>query len=97
MAMGRKRMTAGSQSGVWKLEDAKARLSALVRAARTVGPQRVTVHGRDAVVVIATGDYEKLAARKGAPNLHALLAASPLRDIDFGSEGEKSPVREVGF
>lgn len=37
----------------WKLEDAKARFSEVVRRARTEGPQRVTVRGKDAVVVIA--------------------------------------------
>jgi antitoxin Phd len=30
----------------WKLEDAKARFSELVRLARSEGPQRVTVRGR---------------------------------------------------
>ena len=38
----------------WKLEDAKTRLSELVRKARDVGPQRVTVRGRDAVVVVGS-------------------------------------------
>ena len=36
----------------WRLQDAKARLSELVRDARTNGPQTVTLHGRDAVVVV---------------------------------------------
>jgi prevent-host-death family protein len=44
----------------WKLEDAKARFSEVVRRARTEGPQRVTVRGKDAVVVIAVETLEKL-------------------------------------
>jgi prevent-host-death family protein len=44
----------------WKLQDAKARLSELVRRAQTEGPQRVTVRGQDAVVVIAAGELERL-------------------------------------
>ena len=44
----------------WKLEDAKARFSELVRRARSEGPQRVTVRGRDAVVVISAEELERL-------------------------------------
>jgi hypothetical protein len=29
------------------------------------------------------------------PNLHVLLSNSPLRDLEFGEEGERSPVRDV--
>jgi antitoxin Phd len=45
---------------VWKLEDAKARFSEVVRRARIEGPQRVTVRGKDAVVVISVEELERL-------------------------------------
>ena len=48
------------QGAGWKLQDAKARFSELVRRARTEGPQRVTVRGHDAVVVIAVDELERL-------------------------------------
>src|SRR3546814_9850436 len=44
----------------WKLEDAKARFSEVVRLARSEGPQRVTVRGKDAVVVISADELERL-------------------------------------
>ena len=44
----------------WRLQDAKARFSELVRLARQAGPQRVTVRGRDAVVVVASEEYDRL-------------------------------------
>jgi antitoxin Phd len=44
----------------WKLEDAKARFSELVRRAESEGPQRVTVRGRDSAVVLSARDYERL-------------------------------------
>jgi len=47
----------------WKLQDAKARFSELVRRAQTEGPQRVTVRGHDAVVVIAADELERLLPR----------------------------------
>jgi len=37
----------------WKLQDAKARFSEVVRKARSGTPQIVTVHGQEAVVVTA--------------------------------------------
>ena len=47
-------------SATWRLEEAKARFSEVVRRARTDGPQRVTVRGQDAVVVIAVEELARL-------------------------------------
>ncbi|QFY59191.1 type II toxin-antitoxin system Phd/YefM family antitoxin [Rhizobium grahamii] len=44
----------------WKLEDAKARFSEVVRMAHSEGPQRVTVRGRDSVVVISAEELDRL-------------------------------------
>lgn len=79
----------------WKLEDAKARFSELVRQARENGPQRVTVRRKDAVVVVSAEEYDRLVARAEQKTLYSLLSESPLRDLDFGEEGVMSPVREV--
>ncbi len=49
--------------GEWKLEEAKDRFSEVVRRARSEGPQRVTVRGRDAVVVIAADEFDRLQPR----------------------------------
>ncbi len=52
---------AGRPGGAgWKLQDAKARFSELVRRAQTEGPQRVTVRGHDAVMVIAADEWQRL-------------------------------------
>jgi prevent-host-death family protein len=45
-------------SNIWKLQDAKARFSELVRKARSGAPQTVTVHGKDAVVVFDPERFE---------------------------------------
>ena len=79
----------------WKLQDAKAQLSRVVRAAREHGPQRVTVHGKDAVVVLSAEDYARLAPAAAQPSLYRLLSQSPLRDLDFEHDGIRSPVRDV--
>lgn len=80
----------------WKLQDAKARFSELVREARARGPQTVTVHGRDAVVVLSAEDYAKLVGQpRTRPNLREFLVNSPLRDLDFEFPSVRSPVRDV--
>ncbi len=85
------------RSGRWKLQDAKARFSEVVRAAVHEGAQTVTVHGRETVVVLSAEEYARLAGRAAQPDLHALLSNSPLRDLEFGEPGERSPVRDVAF
>jgi prevent-host-death family protein len=85
------------QPGHWLLQDAKARFSELVRRVRSEGPQHVTVHGRDEVVVIAAEEFRRL---KGDPTGQALIAAmqsSPHQDIDLEPERAPMPVREVSL
>ena len=72
----------------WKLEDAKARFSEVVRRARTDGPQRVTVRGQDAVVVIAAEAFDTLTAEPELP-LVAFLEGLGLGDLDL----ERAPDR----
>jgi antitoxin Phd len=47
-----------SETNVWKLQDAKARFSEVVRRARAGEPQQVTVHGKAAVVVVDPDRFE---------------------------------------
>lgn len=63
----------------WTLQDAKNRFSAVVDAALQGTAQRVTRRGRDAVVVIATREYERLlrTERTQADSLGALLLNMP--------------------
>jgi antitoxin Phd len=79
----------------WKLQDAKARFSQVVRQARQEGPQRVTVHGKDAVVILSAEEYARLAPTAVQPNLHELLSRSPLRELDFEHGSVRSPVRDI--
>jgi prevent-host-death family protein len=48
----------------WKLQDAKARFSELVRRARAGEPQEVTVHGKKAVAVV---DLDRFEIRRKEP------------------------------
>ena len=81
----------------WKLGEAKAQFSKVVRLAAAGRPQRVTVRGGNAVVVVAADEFDRLRARKTAPSLHDLLSRSPLTRLEFGGEAVRGPVREVDF
>jgi prevent-host-death family protein len=83
------------QSGRWLLQDAKARFSELVRRVRSEGPQHVTVHGRDEVVVISAEEFRRLKGDLTGEALIAAMQASPHRDIDIEPKRAPMPVRQV--
>ncbi len=83
--------------GRWVLQDAKARFSELVRRVRSEGPQHVTVHGRDEVVVIAAEDFRRLKGDLTGQALVAVMQASPYRDIDIAPRRARMPVRNVAL
>ena len=74
----------------WKLEDAKARFSEVVRRARAQGPQRVTYRGRDAVVVIAVEELKRLLpAERPRQSLVDFLQGTALAEIDIRREPDR--------
>jgi prevent-host-death family protein len=81
--------------GHWLLQDAKARFSELVRRVRSEGPQHVTVHGRDEVVVIAAEEFYRLRGERTGQALIDALQASPHRDVDIAPSRAPMPVRGV--
>jgi prevent-host-death family protein len=81
--------------GHWLLQDAKAKFSELVRRVRSEGPQHVTVHGRDEVVVVAAEEFRRLKGERTGEALIAAMQASPYRDIDLEPKREPMPVRGV--
>jgi prevent-host-death family protein len=87
--------TASAVRKIWPLQDAKARFSELVRRARSEGPQRVTVHGRDEVVVVSAEEYRRLKGDRTGEALVAAMQASPYREIALEPERRVMPVRGV--
>ncbi|MBA2519916.1 MAG: type II toxin-antitoxin system Phd/YefM family antitoxin [Chloroflexia bacterium] len=78
----------------WQVQEAKARLSEVIEKAMHDGPQTISRHGTDRVVVISIEDYQALTARK--PNFKDHLLGGPKVD-DFTIEREPDFGREVSF
>jgi len=74
---------------VWKLEDAKARFSELVRLARDEGPQRVSVRGKEAVVVMSIEALERLLPAKPVVPLVTFLEGLRLDGLDLVREDDQ--------
>lgn len=59
----------------WQLQAAKQHFSELVERARSEGPQVVTKHGKEAVVVVSAEEYRRL--RGDGPSLIAFIRSAP--------------------
>lgn len=59
----------------WQLQAAKQHFSELVERARNEGPQVVTKHGKEAVVVVSAEEYTRL--RGSEPSLVEFIHAAP--------------------
>lgn len=94
-ASGRGAATAADR---WLLQDAKARFSELVRRVRSEGPQHVTVHGREVVVVVSAEEFRRLQGARTGQALVDALRASPHPEIDLGAAASThAPVRDVAL
>jgi prevent-host-death family protein len=96
MTVAKGRSSSGrSRIGRWRLQDAKARFSEVVREAQQRGPQRVTLHGKDAVVIVGAEEFDRLQRPVTGRDIVAALAASPLEKVEFDRLTVKSRVRNV--
>jgi prevent-host-death family protein len=65
----------------WQLQEARSRFSELVSAALARGPQRVTRHGKSAVIVVSEAHWEEVTRK--IPEFGRLLAQCPLDPEDL--------------
>jgi len=64
----------------WQIQEAKARLSTLVRNAEQEGPQEITHHGRSVAVLLSRDDYDRPTGNR--QSLVEFMRRSPLYDQD---------------
>jgi antitoxin Phd len=91
-----KTQPASGSTKTWQLQTAKARFSELFRKARAEGPQWVTRQGKDAVVVVAAEEFQRLRARSRQPeSLVEFFAKSPLAGANLDLDRADDYGREI--
>ena len=78
-----------ANADAWKLEDAKAQFSEVVRRARSEGPQRVTVRGKDAVVILSSEEYQKMQPETTTLPLVEYLETLYVEGLDLNREPDR--------
>ena len=73
----------------WQMQEAKARLSELVKRAEAEGPQDITHHGRSVAVVLSRAAYARLSGQDAS--LVDFMRTSPLAQLDDDFEFERNP------
>lgn len=80
----------------WQMQDAKARLSEVVKRAKNDGPQDITLHGRSVAVMLSRETFDRLAGT--GESLVAFMQRSPLYGIDdVLLDRDKSATREISL
>ena len=81
----------------WQMQEAKARLSELVKRAELDGPQDITLYGRSVAVVVSRAAFELMSGQ--AASLVDFMQASPLAGLDDALvfERDTSLTRDVAL
>ncbi len=79
--------------GRWQLQEAKARLSEVIKKAAKEGPQQITIHGEPTAVVISSKEYERLRHPKGS--FVQFMRHSPLYGLEVDLRREQTVTREA--
>jgi antitoxin Phd len=77
----------------WQLQEAKTHFSKVVNKAMKEGPQKVTLRGKNVVVIIAQKEFERLKRPKST--LVEFMQKSPLVGIELNLKRDSSLTREI--
>jgi prevent-host-death family protein len=89
MAMG----TQVDAAKVWQIQEAKAKLSEVIKLA-AAAPQTITVHGKETAVILSMENYRKIT--KPQMSLYDALQSLPYKDVELDLERDKSyEMREI--
>lgn len=77
----------------WQLQEAKNRFSEVVDEALTHGPQTVTRHGREVVVILSMEEYRRM--QKPKNSLVEFFQNSPLADVELDLTRSKDFPRDI--
>lgn len=67
----------GGWAVIWQLQEAKQKFSELVRRAEREGPQVVTRHGEEVVVVVPAEQYRRMSGDEPKMDFKEFLMSAP--------------------
>jgi prevent-host-death family protein len=79
--------------GSWQLQEAKARLSEVIKSAAKDGPQKITVRGQITAVVLSNEEYERL--RHPKDSFVKFMRSSPLYGLELNLKREQTLTRNA--
>jgi len=80
----------------WQMQEAKARLSEVIKCAQSEGPQNITLHGQSVAVVVSRALFDSLTGNDAS--LVDFMRRSPLYgDEDIQLERDTSLTRELAL
>jgi prevent-host-death family protein len=88
-------MNAATLGDTWTVAQAKARLSEVIDKARHDGPQAITRHGKNAVVVVDAALWERTQKRERRGSFADFLRNSPLHASSLEVTRLPGGIREV--
>jgi len=77
----------------WQLQEAKARLSEVIKKAAKEGPQSITVHGQPTVVIISDKEYKRL--KHPRESFVKFMRSSPLYGVKLNLSRKQTLTREA--
>ena len=77
----------------WQLQEAKNRLSHVIKEACEDGPQIITVRGEEKAVVLSAEEYQRLSRPQG--DLVTFLESSPWAEVELDLRRSRDTGRDV--
>lgn len=82
-----------NQIQYWQLQEAKAKLSQLIKKALAKGPQGISIRGVPEIIVLSKHDYDQLTQPK--QSAWQFFRDSPLVDCNLDLKRDQSLTRDV--
>lgn len=79
----------------WQLQNAKARLSEVVKKTILNGPQAITLRGKEVIVMLSKKEYDELIQPK--LSFTQFMRRSPLIDVEIDLSRNDSLTRQFNF
>ena len=77
----------------WQLQEAKARLSEVIKKAAKDGPQNITVHGEPTAVILSAAEYRRL--RQPRESFMEFMRRSPLCGLELDLKRKQTSTRRT--